>query len=98
MGDEFGTDENDLVKTPIGQLNLKTAKAIYFNGGRMTFGAKARQSRFYQKSFIEHSAMDIFNNNKRCCDDPVIINIGGLRKFQTFDQKTVSEGLFMLFI
>ena len=76
MGDEFGTNENYLAKTPIGQLNLKTAEAIYFNGGRMTFGAKSRQSRFYQKSFIEHSVMDIYNNNKRCCDGPDIINIG----------------------
>ena len=35
-----------LVKTRMGTLHLKTAEAIYLNGGKTTFGAKARHRIF----------------------------------------------------
>lgn len=93
LNDGYDSDENDQmeISTEIGTLHLKTAEAIYFNGGRITFGAKARQSRFYHNSFFEKSPMDIYNNDKKCCNNPGIVNIGDFGKFSTFDQKTVKS-------
>ena len=51
--DNKGSDVDDdderivFIKTPLENIHIKTAEAIYLNGGKTTFGAKARQSRFY---------------------------------------------------
>ena len=35
--------------------------------------------------------MHIYNNDKKCCNNHGIVNIGDFGKFSTFDQKTVKS-------
>ena len=89
--DGFGNIDSDMkINTRLGKMHLKTAEAIYFNGGRMTFGAKSRHSRFYQSNFRECSAMDSYNSGEKCCDSG-IVEIGHFGNFMTFDQKKIQS-------
>lgn len=55
----------------MGRMHVKTAEAIYFNGGKKTFGTKFWKSRFYSGYFSEKSSFVEFNDSKTCCDDVV---------------------------
>ena len=79
-----------MISTPLGDLHLKTAEAIYLNGGKTTFGAKFRQSRFYTNRSSEHSAIKAYNSNKRCCKKG-IINIGDCVNLYTLADKDKSN-------
>ena len=69
-------EENDsegpcLFKTLMGTLHLKTAEAIYLNGGKTTFGAKARQRRFYDTYFLAQSQLKEYNSADECCPNVI---------------------------
>ena len=88
--EEDDPEHASLISTPLGYLHLKTAEAIYLNGGKTTFGAKSRQSRFYTNCFSEHCTMKAYNSNKRCCRKG-IINIGDRVNLYTFQDKVKSN-------
>ena len=68
-------EDNDFgpqyLTTSMGRMHVKTAEAIYFNGGKTTFGAKSRKSRFYSGFFSEKSSFVDYNDSKTCCEDVV---------------------------
>ena len=68
---ENDSEDPCLVKTPMGKLHLNTAEAIYLNGGKTTFGAKARQRRFYCTSFLEQSQLKENNSAYECCPNVI---------------------------
>ncbi|KAL5267646.1 hypothetical protein ACHWQZ_G004630 [Mnemiopsis leidyi] len=62
------TDEDDdfgpqYLTSAMGLMHVKTAEAIYFNGGKLTFGTKSRKSRFYSGYFSEKSSFVEFNDS-----------------------------------
>ena len=59
-------DRIGFIKTPLENIHIKTAEAIYLNGGKTTFRAKARQSRFYGNSFLGKSKLKNYFS-KKCC-------------------------------
>ena len=63
----------------MGTLHLKTAEAIYLNGGKTTFG---RQRRFYGTSFLEQSQLKEYNSTDECC--PNVIKNGKVLTLATF--------------
>ena len=72
---EVSHEEEDMgpqyLTTAMGHMHVKTAEAIYFNGGKMTFGAKSRKYRFYSGYFSEKSSLVEYNDSKKCCEDVV---------------------------
>lgn len=47
-------------------MHVKTAESVYLNGGKISIGAKQRQSRFYNNEFVS-SSFTSYKNQKKCC-------------------------------
>ena len=69
MDDEDVDEDPCFVKTSMGSLHLKTAEAIYLNGGKTTFGVKAEAKRFYTNTFAESCPLQEYNSvlDNECC-------------------------------
>ena len=82
-------ESSDIVTAPMGKLHLKTAEAIYLNGGKLTFNTKSRKARFYVNCFSEKSDLKAYNSQKLCCSGSGIVKVSSTQKLCTFDDPTV---------
>ena len=60
----------------------KLALTTALHGGKTTFGAKARQRRFYGTSFLEQSHLKEYNSDDECC--PNVTKKGKVLTLPTF--------------
>ena len=70
----------EFVSTSMGRLHLKTAEAIYLNGGKSTFTSKSRKSRFYKNCFSEKSDLKAYNTQSFCCSGQGIVKVGSKQR------------------
>ena len=85
--DEGGIEDGTTVSTPLGDLNPRTAEAIYLNGGKTVVGSQKRKKRFHKSVFNTDSGFSGYHRNRNpCCSKAVKVG-------QTIYQKGVGRGI-----
>ena len=79
----------EFVSTSMGRLHLKTAEAIYLNGGKSTFTSKSRKSRFYKNCYSEKSDLKAYNTQSFCCSGQGIVKVGSKQRLPRFSNQTI---------